>query len=182
VAGAHDQGARLGGLRPTTVLLDPAGPRVLSLGLRRGLAELLRSPPRPARRYQPPEFDPRRRPRYGEDVYALGALMWFALTAEKPPRPAEAGRVPTPPSWKRRRGDLSVLLDPVVLHAMATEPGGRPAHAGELASALAAVAEVAHLSPAARGLVGLPPDDAGFARVEAAPNLLFELLAQEGHR
>lgn len=176
VSAVHQQGHGLGSLRPTTVLLAEAGPRVLSMGLRRGLSELLSEPPRPARRYQPPELDPRPRPTYGEDVYALGGLLWYALTAEKPPH-VVAGHLPTPPSWKaRQEGDVATLLDPVVLQAMAARVGDRLPDAAALAARLSAVHEVAELAPGARSVLGLP-HQGGFRRVNTDPALLFELLA-----
>ncbi|MCA9545918.1 MAG: hypothetical protein KC613_16050 [Myxococcales bacterium] len=177
VAGAHDQGLRLGGLRPTTVLLPGTGPKILSLGLRRGLDELLERPPGPPARYMPPDADPRRRPTYAEDIYALGALAWYALSGEQPPRMGPDHQVALPPSWRRRDEEVAALLDPVVMRAMAPRVVDRHAHAGELAAELAAVAEVFDLPAGARALMGLPARDlGGFERVGTDPGLLFDLL------
>ncbi len=182
VARAHYAGVCLGGLRPTTVLLDPLGddperPCVLDLGLARGLAEMLVDPPAPAAAYQAP--DQGAEPTPADDVFAVGALLYYMVTGEAPPRidPRE-GRMATPPSWRRRNSELCAYMDPVVLRAMAAVAGDRHRTLDDLAVALQALGEVFKLSPAAREMLGLPTPETrgGFARQPTSPFLLHDFL------
>lgn len=78
------------------------------------------------------------------DVYALGVVV-FELLAGRPPFEADTAMgvvlkhlYDPPPAPTSVRPDLPPALDAVVLRALAKEPAGRFASAGELAQALAA--------------------------------------------
>ncbi len=182
LAAAHAQGVFLGSLRPTTLLLDPLGddpdrPVIFDLGLARGLSELLIASPRGARAYYAPDRPRDARPTAADDQFALGALLYHLLTSETPPRiDAEGVKVITPPSWKRADAELAAYLDPVVLRAMAPRARDRYPGTAPLGDALAALAEVFGLSPAAREMLGLPSRDAGFRREPTNPHLLHDYL------
>ncbi len=182
VGAAHDGGAYLGSLRPTTVLLDPEGddpdrPVIFDMGLSRGLADLLVNPPRPARGYWAPDRPRDARPTSADDIFGVGALLYHLLTADRPPKVDPEGvKVVTPPSWKRTDAELAAYLDPVVLRAMASRARDRYPDAHQLAEALAALSEVFGLSPAAREMLGLPSRDGGFRREPTSPHLLHDYL------
>jgi serine/threonine protein kinase len=136
--------------------------------------------PRPARVFWPPDRTRDRRPVGGDDIFALGALLYFMLTGNKPPRvDPEAGQVVTPPSWKLKDSELAAYLDPVVLKAMAPRPRDRYLSAHALSDALQALAEVFGLSPAAREVLGLEGRDTpsgAFRREPTSPYLLHDLM------
>ncbi len=182
---AHQAEHFVGGLRPTTVLLDPEGddpnrPSVLDLGLARGLASFVIDPPAPASAYLAPDARPGGPPTAADDVFAVGALLSFMFTGQKPPAidPHEGGRVAIPPSWIRKDVPLAAYLDPVVLKAMAPRATDRHPDLEALADALTALHEVFELSPAAREMLGLPtPEPAtGFRHDVTSPFLLHEFL------
>jgi serine/threonine-protein kinase len=81
------------------------------------------------------------------DVYALGAVLYFALTGQAPfPRENELATLfahtnaPRPRPSDVREG-LSPLLDPIVATAMAVDPDERYQSAGEVARTLNAAVE-----------------------------------------
>ena len=161
VGKAHAEGIGLGCLRPGNVFVDlkSAGgpqPTVFDVGLARGLDRLLARPPRPQSRYTPPDARADM-PVAADDIYALGALLYFLLTAQKPPTTdLEGHRLMTPPSWRRRDSALTAFVDPIVLEAMAPLARDRYDFAEALADALVAVVEVFRLSPDARAVLGIP--------------------------
>lgn len=184
VATAHHGGLYMGGLRPTTILLDPDGddetrPCVFDLGLARGLAGFIADPPAPASAYLAPDRAPAGPPDAAGDVFATGALLYFMLTGQKPPAiDTDAGALAQPPSWTRPDAPLAAYLDPVVLKAMAPRARERHSTLDDLSSALKALGEVFGLSPAAREMLGLPTPEpvAGFAREATNPYLLHDFL------
>jgi streptogramin lyase/tRNA A-37 threonylcarbamoyl transferase component Bud32 len=126
------------------------------------------------------------------DVYALGAVLHFALTGQAPfPRENELATLfahtnaPRPRPSAVREG-LSPELDPVVARAMAVEPAERYGSAGELARALAAATEGAETVPLApRGTTPPPPRRrwawlAGAAALTAAAAVAIVLVAGGG--
>jgi len=185
----HHAGMILGDLRPTSVMLqagepgEPPRPSVLDLGLARGLAAHLESPPRPAAAFCAPERDEGSPITPAEDVYALGALAYYMLTGE-PPALGSGGQMAAPPSWKRRDGRVSPYVDPVVLKALSPRPVDRYPSAQQFADSLASLAEVFSLSPAAREVLGLPETGPNaFADAPGtSPYLLHDLLAETGQQ
>ena len=81
------------------------------------------------------------------DVYALGGVVFFMLTGRVPfERGNDEAKLwahlhDPPPRPSAVRTELPADLDAVVERAMAKDPGERPDSAGELAAAVAAVAE-----------------------------------------
>ena len=185
-AQAHHAGLYLGGLRPTTVLLDPEGddearPVLFDLGLARGLAKFIVNPPAPAAAYRAPDLNDADPPDVAGDIFATGALLYFMLTGQKPPAiDPDAGALATPPSWHRKDAPLAAYLDPVVLKAMAPRARDRQSSLDDLAAALKALGEVFGLSPAAREMLGLPTPEpvvsGGFRREATNPFLLHDFL------
>ena len=99
------------------------------------------------------------------DIYALGAVLHYALTGQAPfPRENELATLfahtnaPRPRPSAVRAG-LSPLLDPIVAQAMAVDPADRFQSAGALARALDAAVEGDETVP-------LAPVEAGAARTD----------------
>lgn len=183
VGKAHAEGVCLGSLRPSNVFLDPdptglPRPAIFDVGLARGLSRLLARPPRPSASFTAPDARPEM-PAASDDVFAIGALLYFMLTAKKPPAPdADGLRVMTPPSWRRRESELAAYIDPVVLKAMAPLTRDRYDFCEELADALMSLVEVFRLSPDARAVLGMAERPAGTERParQTHPHYLHDLL------
>jgi len=174
---AHAVGLTLGDLRPASVFLAPdAAPLVLDLGLGRGLAGYLASAPAGAPAYTSPERATGAAPAPSDDVYALGALLFYLLTGRAPSvAPVGEARVVTPPSWLRADEGVARFIDPVVLRALSPMAADRGT-AQALAQSLAAVREVLRLSSAAREVLGLPPGAGPFVPELTSPHLLHDAL------
>ncbi len=143
----HDSGAVHGTITPHQVLLDSDG-HLQSPGLLFGQSQDGDSPemiPGGISSYTPPEWlesngdmhDPR------GDVYTLGVILYEMLTGQRPfskdhgalPLAAEIlGAAPTPPRKINR--SIPAALEAICLKAMAKDPAGRYATAGELAATL----------------------------------------------
>lgn len=182
VSVAHGKGVHLGGLRPTTVLLDsdpdhPDQPRIFDLGLERGLAEMLLRPPKAAPAYHAPDRPLGRRPRAPDDIYAIGALVYYMIVGKRPAQGA-ADKVASPPSWGLPEDSEAAYLDPIVLKAMAPRARERHPNAAALAESLAALAEVFALSEEAREMLGMPEPgrQSPFTRARTHPHLLHDML------
>lgn len=182
VGRGHAEGVCLGSLRPSNVFVLDDGPlprtAAFDVGLARGLSRLLARPPRPSAAFTAPDARAEM-PAASDDIFAIGGLLYFMLTACKPPPPDAGGlRVPAPPSWRRRDSRLAAYLDPVVMQAMAPLARDRYDVAEELADALLSLVEVFRLSPDARAVLGLPRSPAGASRParQTHPHYLHDLL------
>ena len=96
--------------------------------------------------YIPPEHVTGVRPDGRSDLYALGCVAWWLLTAgEVYPRPTDEAAIrshlsdPVPPLRPRVKGWLPDGLEEIVLRCLAKAPADRPADARELAAALRAI-------------------------------------------
>jgi serine/threonine-protein kinase len=177
-ARAHGTGLTLADLRPSTVLVSgPSGePLVLDLGMGRGLTSYLASAPPPAPAYASPERALGGQATPADDVYSMGALLFYLLTARAPAtgNPGET-RVAMPPSWVRKDEGVARYIDPVVLRAMSSEARDRGT-AAELADALGSLREVFRLSSAAREVLGLPAGAGDFRGEPTSPFFLHDVL------
>jgi len=177
-ARAHANGLALGDLRPSTVLLGVGEPSVivLDMGMARGLSDYLSTAPTAATAYCSPERTLKAPPGPADDVYAIGAVLFYLLTECAPgaARPGES-KLATPPSWVKKDEGIARYIDPVVLKAMAPRGVDRST-AVELADALGALREVFLLSPAAREILGLPQVPGPFRHEPTGPFFLHDIL------
>jgi WD40 repeat protein/tRNA A-37 threonylcarbamoyl transferase component Bud32 len=146
---AHNHGILHRDLKPSNILIDPSGqPRVTDFGLARQMkgdsdltvsGQVLGSP-----NFMPPEQATGKRGQLGphSDVYALGAILFYMLTA----RPPFAGESMTetlhlvvntePPSPRLLSPGMPRDLETICLKCLSKEPQRRYANAGELADEL----------------------------------------------
>ncbi len=126
---AHAQGVAHGNIRPANVLVsEDREVKVVDFG---GGSLLVGSDP-----YQPPELRGRSdavRPEPTHDVYALGALLWSALTDEPIPRGGVASG-----TLHLLRPDASPRLAALVARCIANDPDARPESMQEIAAELSA--------------------------------------------
>ncbi len=115
----HYRSRFIGELRPWTVLLPSdrsESLQVIDLGITRGLFDSTIAPPKPSLNYASPHVRAGGEPGVADDIYTLGALLYYALCGEHPP---PAG---TPlPSRRGKLGAFSSFLDGMVVQAMAPE-------------------------------------------------------------
>ncbi|MFN3199052.1 MAG: protein kinase domain-containing protein [Bradymonadia bacterium] len=164
---AHDIGVYLGDIRPANILLvegaDGVAPEIIDLGYARGLFEGVLSLPAPSPAYRSPQQRRRLPLSSGDDIYALGAVLYFMLTA-RPPRAgntedpnimvgADMGEVVTPPSNVRSDLDFPMYVDQVVLTALATRPEERYRTISDVAHGVEGLMELFALSPKARAML-----------------------------
>jgi serine/threonine-protein kinase len=92
------------------------------------------------------------------DVYALGCVLFAALTGTPPfgdrPRMAKAAAHvhETPPTLRSRRASAPLALEPVIARALAKRPEDRYQSAGELGAAALAAAQAPGATPRTRRL------------------------------
>ncbi|HVK86068.1 MAG TPA: serine/threonine-protein kinase, partial [Kofleriaceae bacterium] len=96
--------------------------------------------------YIPPEQVTGQRPDQRSDLYALGCVAWWLLTASEVfARPDEETAIrshvnePVPPLRPRVKGWLPPALEAIVLSLLEKHPSRRPEHARALAAALRAI-------------------------------------------
>ena len=94
------------------------------------------------------------------DIYALGCVLYEAMTARKPfpcdrlTATIQAHLNTAPPRASQYRPDVPLALDQVIATAMAKEPARRYRSAGDLAAAARAALDMAIVSPAVA--LGMP--------------------------
>ncbi len=116
----HYRSRYLGELRPWTVLLPSDRSEqldVLDLGIPRGLFDATISAPSPSPNFASPNVRAGGELGVADDIYTLGALLYYALCGEPPPPDG-----PYSPSLRRKLGPFSSFLDGVVVQAMAPDP------------------------------------------------------------
>ena len=146
---AHTQGVLHRDLKPANVLIDEADePRVTDFGLARRLAgdseltlsgQVIGSP-----NFMPPEQGAGKKARTGpaSDVYGLGALLYYLLTA-RPPFVAETFEATLaqvlnaePVAPRQLNPGLPLDLETICLKCLEKDPARRYASAGEVADEL----------------------------------------------
>ena len=168
LAYAHSQGLVHRDVKPQNVLLDRAGrAKVTDFGIARSSGDVTRTlvgtiVGTPA--YVAPEVTAGQRATALSDIYSIGILLYFMLTAHTPfesENPiAEVVRSqqedPQPPSVL---APVPAWLDAVVLHAIARKPENRYQSAAALASDLAEAKAPAHSTFDATGTMVLDLPD-----------------------
>jgi len=130
LAYAHGQGVIHGNIRPGNVLLtEEREVKLVDFGGGSYVAQLVGDP------YAAPELrevDPGSPAEPGDDIYALGALMYTALTDEGPIAGLAPGEI------QLRRPDVSPKLAATIARTMSMDPEARHTSMRELAAELAA--------------------------------------------
>lgn len=150
----HNRMRAVGEIRPWQVLLPVSrreSLRLFDLGIPRGLWRRTISPPRLDGLYASPSVRAGRAPDIADDIYAIGALLFFMLTGEPPPRTGDPF-----PSERVDLGPFASYLDGVLLQAMAPDPDRGAESFGDtlrLARSLRGLRDLNRLSPSARKAV-----------------------------
>lgn len=155
---SHRTGLVHGGLKPTNVFLVPGGVRVVDVGAHRLLA--LRATETGGLASVWPYLSPEQlfgaSASVAGDLYAVGAILFRALTGRPPflraeddrreaPQPASSVNLRVPPAW-----------DAFLARALNPDPAARFADAAEMAAALPAL-EADFVLPAGLALTGARP-------------------------
>ena len=147
LAAVHAAGLLHRDIKPANVLRDGEGRHVLAdfgLGLRWDHAALRTAAPSGTPMYMAPELLSGAAASEQSDVYSLGLVLWFALTARHPfdaatiPELTKAAAHGPKPALREVRADLPAALAAIVERAIAPEPRARFASARELVAALEA--------------------------------------------
>lgn len=162
----HAHGAVVRDLTPAHVVLTPdEGPRLVDVGLARvdilstrtAASLLLEGSP-----FSAPELLARTAVDARADVYALGVMLYRALTNRLPFPDTHALLRPSEPPARVRslRREVPEVIDELVARCLAEDPSDRPAGAAEVAQVLRGTAALAeHAAPAPCQSCGraLPP-------------------------
>jgi tetratricopeptide (TPR) repeat protein len=151
LASCHRMGLVHGGLKPTNVFLMPAGVRVVDVGAHRLLA--LRSTETGGLSSVWPYLSPEQL--FGApasttgDLYAVGAILYRALTGKPPFARAEDDRRSAPPRASEVNPAVPAAWDSFLARALHPDASQRFADAAEMDSAMPPVAPALVLPPAA---------------------------------
>jgi len=131
LAAIHAAGVVHGGLTPDKVLFTREGKPLLALGSAARLAEERHSPTvAGASGFLAPELLAGDLPSPASDVYALGALVWFALTGRallpQPGSSPQAAPVALSPAADEATPVVGSAFAPVVAQLLAADPRVRP--------------------------------------------------------
>lgn len=139
LAYAHGHGVVHGNLRPGNVLLtEDRDAKIVDFGGGSYVAQLVGDP------YSAPELrevDPGMPAEPSDDIYALGALCWVALTEQAPRAGADQSELQV------LRPDVSPRLAGTIARALSLDPEARHLSMRELAAELAAVREASLAAP-----------------------------------
>jgi serine/threonine protein kinase len=171
---AHVRGVVLRRIRPTTVMID-TGSRAIVTDLRFANLVLPAVPPDQRREESPFVAPEIRDGAVGDpyaDIYTVGAVLYFAVTAQPPaakPRPVSELR-PTCPT----------VVERIVMRALESHPDDRFATAAEMLADLASYTG-AFTEPSAAGPAVIMPDSPSWEpRLRRALGDDYELLADLG--
>jgi len=156
LARAHARGVAHRGLEPAHVYLvgDERGVRLGGFGLAAAFenAPATRAPDVPPTPYLAPEQVRGERADHRADFYALGAVLWHAVTGDAPGAPPDAKRFPED-------------APPVVLHLLlallSEDPGARPAALSEFSRALREILAIPDAAPESAGAAADAVSSAG---------------------
>ena len=167
VSRMNSRGRMLGEMRPASILLPgdrSEALRVIDLGIPRGLFKRSIAPPTVDPIYASPAVREGRMPRAADDVYALGAILYFLLVAQDPPG-ATAAKGFVLPSKVQRLGPFSAFIDGIVTAALSPGSGGgsdRLPDMQKFARALRGLRDLHRLSPSAQQtILSLRPEGRG---------------------
>ena len=145
---AHEQGVVHRDVKPVNVLMDRSGRPILSdFGIAKVLASTKDALTRPGAGVGTPEYMSPEQCLGGAvdgraDIYALGALLFEALTGQTPflgenyPALAHSHIYEAPPRPTLLKPAISPLLEQIILTALMKNPAQRYQHASDMAEAL----------------------------------------------
>jgi serine/threonine protein kinase len=163
VGEAHAGGVVLGDIRPANIILaERKGqgqlvlpePEIVDMAFARGLFDGLLPLPEAPVAYRSPESRAGLPLAVGDDVYALGAVLYFTLTGKAPrAQTLDEQRAAPAPSTARPDLGLSAYLDKVVQTALAPRRAERYGGVKPFQDAIQGLRELFSLSDAARGVL-----------------------------
>lgn len=159
LAHAHQNGVVHGDLKPANLIVDPAGTiKIMEMGQAssgaafeaEGADEAVEMAALAAVIFQPPELrGDGESPTIASDIYSLGSILTYLLTAQAAPDGATA--------WERikQRAGVPPELAELCRRMMAESPGDRPKSVSDVADELVACAQQLAATPSA----GIPTTD-----------------------
>ncbi|HVA89668.1 MAG TPA: class IV lanthionine synthetase LanL [Chloroflexota bacterium] len=151
----HERGLVHRDLKPSNVMISATGePRLIDFEMAYGSA--IAKPPmgKGTRGYISPRQDRLDSPEPADDIYSLGALLYFAATLADPSRSPDPFALPArPPAL------LNPAIDPaladIITRCLDPDPANRYRSMAEVAEALGAIAPTPRLAPATGEGVGI---------------------------